>query len=32
MIFGDGTLREMSVKYPIDKEEMLKVWYGEIQS
>ena len=32
MIFGDGTLREMSVKYPIDKEEMLKIsGVGEIK-
>lgn len=32
MIFGDGTLREMSVKYPIDKEEMLEIsGVGEIK-
>ena len=32
MIFGDGTLREMSIKYPIDKEEMLKIsGVGEIK-
>ena len=32
MIFGDGTLREMSIKYPINKEELLKVsGVGEIK-
>ena len=32
MIFGDGTLREMSVKYPINKEEILQVsGVGEIK-
>ncbi|ATD55331.1 DNA helicase RecQ [Clostridium chauvoei] len=25
IIFGDGTLREMSIKYPIQKEDMLKI-------
>lgn len=32
MIFGDGTLREMSIKYPITKEEMLDIsGVGEIK-
>ena len=32
MIFGDGTLREMSIKYPITKEEILEVsGVGEIK-
>ena len=32
MIFGDGTLREMSIKYPISKEEMLQIsGVGEIK-
>lgn len=32
MIFGDGTLREMSIKYPISKEEMLEIsGVGEIK-
>ena len=32
MIFGDGTLREMSIKYPITKEEMLEIsGVGEIK-
>ena len=32
MIFGDGTLREMSIKYPITKEEILEIsGVGEIK-
>ncbi|MBS5939054.1 DNA helicase RecQ [Clostridium sp.] len=32
MIFGDGTLREMSIKYPINKDEILQVsGVGEIK-
>ena len=32
MIFGDGTLREMSIKYPITKEEILEVsGVGEVK-
>lgn len=32
MIFGDGTLREMSIKYPVTKEEILEVsGVGEIK-
>lgn len=32
MIFGDGTLREMSIKYPISKEEILEIsGVGEIK-
>lgn len=32
MIFGDGTLREMSIKYPINKEEILQVsGVGEVK-
>lgn len=32
MIFGDGTLREMSVKYPVNKEEILQVsGVGEVK-
>ena len=32
MIFGDGTLREMSIKYPINKDEILQVsGVGEVK-
>lgn len=32
MIFGDGTLREMSIKYPINKDEVLQVsGVGEVK-
>ena len=32
MIFGDGTLREMSIKYPVTKEEMLQIsGVGEVK-